>query len=196
MTVTVTRLAGSALAAALPALAGLRIEVFRDWPYLYDGSLEYEQRYLSRLAAAKDAVVVIASHGGEIVGGATGCPMVGHADEFAAPFQARGYDVDRIFYFGESVLRRSLRGQGIGHRFFDEREGHARGLERFTHTAFCGVVRPDDHPLRPADYRPLDGFWSKRGYRRVEGLVATFPWKDIDQPGETEKTMQFWMRAL
>lgn len=196
MTVTVRPLSGAALAAALPALARLRIEVFRDWPYLYDGTTEYEERYLSRLASASDAVVVIAREGDEIVGGATGCPMVGHADEFAAPFKARGYDVERIFYFGESVLRKPLRGQGIGHKFFDEREAHARRLDRFTHTAFCGVVRPDDHPLRPASYRPLDAFWMKRGYRRVDGLVATFAWKDVDQPGETDKTMQFWMRAL
>jgi hypothetical protein len=58
------------------------------------------------------------------------------------------------------------------------------------------VERPADHPLKPADYRPLDGFWKKRGYAPVDGLVTTYAWKDIDQPEETEHLMQFWMRAL
>ena len=40
------RLVGDALLPQLPALAGLRIEVFRAYPYLYEGSLAYEQDYL------------------------------------------------------------------------------------------------------------------------------------------------------
>ena len=69
-------------------------------------------------------------------------------------------------------------------------------LGRFTHITFCGVVRPDDHTLKPRDYRPLDAFWMKRGYARAEGLTTKFAWKDVDQPAETEKLMQFWMKAL
>jgi hypothetical protein len=57
-------------------------------------------------------------------------------------------------------------------------------------------VRPDNHPLRPWDYVPLDALWRKRGYAKVDGLLGRFTWKDIDQPGETEKPMQVWMRAL
>jgi len=86
-------------------------------------------------------------------------------------------------------------------------EGSARSVERavqhcrkacggFTHAAFCAVVRPEDHPLRPKDYVPLDAFWQKRGYAKADGLVTRFAWKDIDRSGETEKPMQFWMRAL
>ena len=62
--------------------------------------------------------------------------------------------------------------------------------------AFCAVVRSENHPLRPHDYVPLDAFWTKRGYAKVDGLVTYFAWKDIDEPAETGKPMQFWMREL
>ena len=196
MSIHVEPLTGVALKDALPALARLRIAVFRDWPYLYDGTIAYEEGYIRKFSEAKDALIVAARDGDQIVGAATASPMEGHADEFAEPFQAKGYDTGRIFYCGESVLLPAYRGKGIGHAFFDHREARARELGRFTHAAFCGVVRPADHPLRPPDYRPLDAFWMKRGYRKVDGLVARFSWKDIDKPEADEKPMQFWMRAL
>ena len=180
----------------LADLARLRIIVFRDWPYLYDGTLEYEEKYLAKLAAAKDAVCVVARDGDQIVGASTAAPMIEHADEFAAPFEKAGYDLYKIFYCGESVLLKSHRGHGLGNAFFDHREAQAHRLGGFTHSTFCRVVRPDDHPLKPADYRPLDAFWRKRGYAPVDGLVATYAWKDIDQADETDHPMQFWMRAL
>ena len=196
MTVRVAPLTGKSMAGALDALARLRIAVFHDWPYLYDGTLEYEQTYLAKLAAARGAVIVAAYDGENIVGCATGAPMAEAEAEVSAPFAARGYDIGRIFYCGESVLLRAYRGRGLGHAFFDHREAKARALGGFTHAAFCAVVRPEDHPLRPKDYVPLDAFWQKRGYAKADGLVTRFAWKDIDRSGETEKPMQFWMRAL
>ena len=196
MTVTVARLAGASLKTALPELARLRITVFRDWPYLYDGTLEYEQGYLAKFAEAEGAVVVAAYDGDTMIGAATAAPMIGHAEEFAAPFKARGFDINRIFYFGEFVLLKDYRGRGLGHAFFDHREVHARTAGPFTHTAFCGVVRPNDHPMRRIDYVPLDAFWRKRGYERMEGMVTSFAWKDIGETTETGKPMQFWMKAI
>jgi GNAT superfamily N-acetyltransferase len=196
MTVRVLPLTGKDLAGALPALARLRIAVFRDWPYLYDGSLAYEEKYLAKLAAADGAVIVAASDGEAIVGCATAAPLAEAGEEFAAPFRARGLNPARFFYCGESVLLPAYRGRGIGHAFFDRREARARALGGFTHVAFCAVVRPEDHPLRPKNYSPLDAFWKKRGYAKAEGLVCRFAWKDVDQPAETEKPMQYWMRAL
>ncbi len=187
---------GGALRDLLPALANLRIEVFRDFPYLYDGTLDYEQRYIAGFAEAADTVVVVARDGDEIAGMATASPMRGHADAFAEPFRARGYDIDKLFYCGESVLRHAYRGRGIGHAFFDHREAHGRALGSFTHVTFCGVVRPAEHPLRPREYRPLDSFWKKRGYMLLEGVRARFSWKDIDKPAADEKEMQFWIKSL
>jgi GNAT superfamily N-acetyltransferase len=196
MTVRVAALTGRSMVGALDALARLRIAVFRDWPYLYDGTLDYEQTYLAKLAAARGAVIVAAIDGDTVVGCATAAPMVEVGAQLAAPFTARGYDIGRIFYCGESVLLPAYRGRGLGHAFFDHREAQARALGGFAHVAFCAVVRPQDHRLRPTDYVPLDAFWTKRGYAKADGLVTRFAWKDIDQPAETEKPMQFWMREL
>ena len=195
-TIRVETLTGAALARVLPALAQLRITVFRDFPYLYDGTIAYEEDYLATFAAGKGAVCVVAFDGDAIVGASTGAPMAEHAGEFGAPFLAKGYDLAKLFYCSESVLLKSHRGHGLGHAFFDGREAHARQLGGFTHSTFSSVVRPADHPMRPANYQPLDAFWTKRGYQKADGLVASYSWKDIDQINETAKQMQFWIKAL
>ncbi len=43
MALDVKSLTGEEIRTVLPALARLRMVVFRDWPYLYDGTLEYEE---------------------------------------------------------------------------------------------------------------------------------------------------------
>jgi GNAT superfamily N-acetyltransferase len=194
--IRVEPLTGSALTAVLGALAQLRITVFRDFPYLYDGTLAYEQDYLAKFASGPGAVCVVAFDGDKIVGASTGAPMAEHATEFGAPFLVRGYDLATLFYCSESVLLKSHRGHGLGHAFFDYREAHARKLGGFAHATFSSVIRPVDHALRPADYQPLDAFWTKRGYSKAQGIVAAYSWKDVDQPDETAKQMQFWIKPL
>ena len=195
MPLHVERLTGPAMLPALPALARLRISEFLDWPYLYNGSQDYEEIYLKEFAASRGAVIVTASNGDDIVGVSTGAPLVHHQNEFATLFMRAGYDIGRIFYFGESVLQPRFRGQGIGHRFFEEREAHARS-RGFTHTTFCSVVRSEDHPAKPSGIVPLDAFWTKRGYKKIDGLVAYFSWPDVGELEKTQKPMQFWIRQL
>jgi GNAT superfamily N-acetyltransferase len=170
-------LTGAAVAPVLDDLARLRIAVFRDWPYLYDGDLDYERRYLENYRRAPGAIVVAAFDGERLVGAATGMAMEDHATEFSAPLARAGLAAEAVFYCAESVLLPGYRGQGAGHRFFDLREAHARALGR-RHAVFCAVTRPADHPARPAGYRPLDDFWRKRGYEPVEGAFARFAWRD------------------
>jgi len=195
MAVTITELTGPAATAVIDGLAALRIEVFREWPYLYDGDAAYEAEYLRAYTECADAIVVAAHDGEQLVGAATGAPMEDHAADFGAPLEARGYDLREVFYCGESVLLPAYRGQGLGHAFFDRREAHARRLGRHW-SCFCAVIRPDDHPLKPAGYTPLDGFWRKRGYEVLEGVTAHFAWKDVDKAAETEKPMRVWIRGL
>lgn len=195
MSVRVEPLTGASVAAHLGDVARLRIEVFRDYPYLYDGDLDYEERYLAAFAASRDGVIVAAFDGREVVGASTAAPLSAQADGITAPFRERSIDLARYFHFGESVLRRRYRGQGVGVRFFALREAHAL-THGATHAAFCAVVRPDDHPDRPGDYLALDTFWRKRGYAPAPGLLCRIGWKEIGEAEETEKPMQFWTKRL
>lgn len=186
---------GDEVSVHLDDLARLRIEVFREWPYLYDGDMAYERRYMARYRDAPDAVLVGAFDGDRLVGASTGTPMEDQTDDFAKSFASTHYDLGTVFYFAESVLSAPYRGLGTGHAFFDAREAHARALGRKFCT-FCSVIRPDDHPLRPDDARSHDGFWRARGYQPVEGAIAQFDWRDVGMAEQTEKQLQFWIRAL
>jgi GNAT superfamily N-acetyltransferase len=187
-------LTGGALDAVLDDLARLRIAVFADYPYLYDGDLAYERRYLEPYRTGHGAIVVGAFEGARLVGAATGMPLLAHSDDFAAAFAGSGIELCDVFYCAESVLLPAFRGRGIGHAFFEAREAHARALG-YGAAAFCAVQR-GEHPLKPEGYRPLDAFWRGRGYAPLEGVVAQFGWRDIGEAAESLKPLQFWMRAL
>ena len=96
---------GAAVGQYLAALAVLRIEVFREYPYLYDGDVAYEEKYLATYARSPDALVAIAWDGDLLIGAATALPLTAHSDEVVPPLQAAGYDPATVYYFGESVLR-------------------------------------------------------------------------------------------
>ncbi|MFM2409462.1 MAG: hypothetical protein RL481_290 [Pseudomonadota bacterium] len=181
--------------AAISRLAALRIEIFRSWPYLYDGTVEYEETYLQEFAQERGSVLVIAEHGKQIIGAATASPMMGQKAEFRDAVEAYGLDVGALFYFGESVLLPAYQGKGVGHAFFDAREAAARAAGARAAT-FCSIIRPECHRLKPATARDLTPFWRSRGYAPVEGLTCQFDWKDVDHPSETPHPMQFWMREL
>ena len=187
---------GSAISPYIPDLARLRMQVFRAFPYLYDGDEAYEARYLATYAASPDSLFVLCLDGDRIVGASTGMPMRDETAAVKAPFLASGRDPDRIFYFGESVLLDAYRGRGVGVRFFEEREAHARRLGGLAVMAFCAVERPADHPSRPAGYQPLHAFWRKRGFTPHPELVAHFAWKDIGDTTETEKPLSFWLKDI
>jgi GNAT superfamily N-acetyltransferase len=193
--IRILRLSGAALIPYIPELARLRIEVFRDFPYLYDGDYEYEKKYLQTYIDCPDSVIVLAFDGDAIIGASTAIPLKYETDEVKQPFIDNGYDPEEVFYCGESVLNKAYRGLGIGVRFFEQREAHAADLGGFKHITFCCVERPLDHPRRPADYVPLDIFWNKRGYVKHQELKTTYTWKDLDESVATAKPMTFWLRA-
>ncbi len=194
--IRIETLQGRALLPLLPALARLRITVFRDFPYLYEGDDGYEAGYLRRYADSPRAAVIVAFDGAEAVGAATCLPLEDETAAITAPFRARGWDPARFFYFGESVLLRPWRGRGIGVAFFAAREAHARAVSTVDFATFCGVRRPDDHPARPAGWVALDTFWRHRGYTPQPDLVCTMSWREIGATAERPHTLGFWTRSL
>lgn len=200
MAISIVPLATDAAVQALPALSALRCRVFRDWPYLYDGHPDYEAAYLAEFAASPNAFIVAAYDDQTIVGAATAAPLSDHTSAFAPLFTEHGFDPETVYYLGESVLLPEYRGRGIGHAFFDAREAQAASLRtrrgnRFETSAFCGVIRDAADRRCPSQYRALDPFWEKRGYKPVPGMIGNYDWQEVGADYETRHPMQFWARA-
>lgn len=183
------------IAARLCEIAALRIGVFREWPYLYEGDPEYERAYLSPYLTTPDALVVGVLHQGRLVGASTALPLEAQSGNLCEPFDSRPEAAEEVLYCGESMLLPQYRNLGIGSRFFDLREQKAAELGR-RHVAFCSVIRPPDHPLRPAAARNPQGLWKRRGYQPLLGTVAELEWRDRDEADDSVHRLQFWMRTL
>lgn len=187
---------GAAIAPYIDDLARLRLTVFREFPYLYDGTAQYEADYLSTYVRSERSLVVLAVDNGQVVGASTGLPLADETAEFQQPFLDQGRNPRKVYYFGESVLLPRYRGQGLGVRFFIEREAYAHKLGAFHYCAFCAVERPNGHPRRPADYKPLHGFWRNRGFLHQPSLRTSYTWRDLDEQEESPKTLSFWLKEL
>jgi GNAT superfamily N-acetyltransferase len=186
-------LCGAAIANHLDALAEMRCTVFREWPYLYEGTRDYEASYLQVYVDCPRALAVLVWDGERCVGASTVIPLIDAPLDMQQPFIDAGMDLSRIDYFGESVLLPAYRGRGLGVKFFELREAHAQSLQ-LPVCAFCAVQRPDTHPLKPDGYVPNDAFWHKRGYRKAPQLQTTLSWPDIGETRSTRKPMTFWLR--
>lgn len=194
MAITYLKLISSDIKPFLEELAKLRIKVFREFPYLYEGSLEYERKYLNRYISASDSLVVIAMDQDKVVGASTCLPLNQESDEFKQPIIENGINTNNSFYFGESIVLQKYRGRGIGKRFFKFREHHAKSTFPNLHiTCFCAVERIS-HPLEPSNYKPLDNFWIRLGYEKEERIFAHYAWKDINKNEEDKKKLIFWIK--
>jgi hypothetical protein len=194
MSLTIRAYRGPEIAEMVEPFARLRMAVFRDWPYIYDGDLDYERRYLADYARS-DSLLVAAFDGDRLVGGSTGLPLSDHSEVAAELSEALPMDSKNVYYCAESVLLSTHRGQGAYRAFFTQRETHAQSLN-CTYAIFAAVIRPEDHPLRPADAQPLDPVWRRYGYAPLPGVTTTISWRDIGADAETPKALQVWMKRL
>lgn len=187
-------MSGKELSPWLDKLGQLRITVFNEFPYLYEGDLEYERKYLDVYLKSPSSFIVLVLNKNEDVVGATTClKLIEEGAELQKAFKDAHYNLNDVCYFGESLLLPELRGLGLGKEFFKLREDHAQKLGS-QWTTFCAVNRSPDHPRRPPHYQPLDTFWIKQGYTKHPELQAQFTWKEIGEAQESPKSLTFWLK--
>ena len=186
---------GPAIAEACAAFQRLHVEVFYDWPYLYQGD-PAAPPYISDYVEIPRAALFLATHHGNPIAAATCLPLQDESANVQAPFLARNWDPARFFYFGEGIISAPYRGQGLGVRIFELRESHARAVSTADYALFCSVRRPANHPLRPANPHTNDAFWRNRGYTPMPGTSCTMTWTDRGDPAPSAHTLDFWIKSL
>lgn len=180
---------------ALPFIddvANLRISIFREYPYLYEGNVAYEKNYLEKFVRSKDSIFVIAFDGQDVIGALTGLPLSEEEPNIQEPWLKHNFDISSTYYFSEALIYEKYRGQGLGIKMFDIAEKWA--TKKYNHLTLASVIRKDNHPLKPINYHKIDAFWEKLGYQKEENIICKILWKEINAEQESNKPLIFWSK--
>jgi GNAT superfamily N-acetyltransferase len=188
-------LAGTAIADARDEVATLRLEIFREYPYLYQGRREDELTYLCTYFEAPDACVILAYDGDAVIGAVAGIPLIHEDAQMLDAFAETAFSPDEAYYVGELLFRPAYRNGGLGQKLLARLESHLRSLGRYSTLTCATLERPDDHPLRPRDYIPITRFLAHTGFDRLSGVTTSFTWREIDGV-KRDHLMQFWSKPI
>lgn len=177
-------------------VASLRITLFREYPYLYDGSLEYEQKYLNKFVNTPDSIICIAFEDDKVIGALTGLPLSYEDPSIRKPWSVSNIHLNNIFYFSEALLLPEYRGKGLGKKLINLAEMWVINSQKYVSITLATVIRENDHPMKPSNYESLDSLWQARGFQPTKNMICHIPWKEINENIETEKPMQFWHKSI
>ncbi len=187
------KLTGKDIKPYIKELAKLRIKIFREYPYLYDGDAAYEEKYLHDYSMHESNVCILLIDNSQIVGASTGMWLKHSDKEFQSCFLDKNIPIDNIYYFGEFIVYKSYRGKGAGRMLLEHSEKHAISLGAKT-TALCTIERKEK-PLPDDSCHPYKPLWRKLGYQPNSNLIIYYKWKEIDEDKASSKPMKFWIKS-
>jgi GNAT superfamily N-acetyltransferase len=184
---------GNGIKNYIDELGRFRIEIFKEFPYLYEGDLEYERKYLSRYPESPEGILILTKDTRGLIGACTGIPLQDEDTEFVKPFQT--VNIEEIFYIGEVMVRADSRGKGLGTMLLSKMLDLITG-SRFKTACFYTVDRGINHPLRPNNYNSSESLWKRFGFVKDPEKLVYFRWKDLGHSTKTDKPMNVWIKKL
>ncbi|AIT09265.1 hypothetical protein LO80_04300 [Candidatus Francisella endociliophora] len=176
----------------------LRIKVFREYPYLYDGNLEYEREYFKDFIKDSTARVILVKDADKVVAVATSIALSNAhlCDDTHKPFVEKGYDVERFYYYGEIMIDQDYRNQGISKQIYQLREKEAKSLG-FDKLCFATIIKDSDNI--PADYFDPNKMWKSMGFVERLDMRVECSWPKIQADGSTKEQtsgLNFWIKEF
>lgn len=184
-------LRGKEILPYLDRIAELRIHIYRDWPYLYEGDLETEKNYLKVYADSEASVLVLAIEGNQAVGIAMGLPTNESMEQIQRVFEKEQSSMENSFYLADIILAKEYRNKKIGLKLLQDFEKSVRDQNKYNEIVMCEILRDFDHPQRPAESRSLDSFWERLGYSIIPNWQISLNWLDIGEEEKMSHLMHF-----
>lgn len=181
-------------------IALMRIENFKEFPYLYQGNLEYEKKYLKTYLENPQAILIAGFCGKDIIAISTGLPVMNNSEllqNIKTLFEANNLNLSEYYYFAETIINFSYRGRGLYSKIISLREqaAIARG---YNNGCFVTVIRENKHPLKPANYKSPEPIFEHCGYQK-SSIIFTYSWPTLQMDGsvkEQKNPLVFWFKKL
>lgn len=178
-------------------------DVYKEWPYLYEGTVEEQEEYVQkRYIDRPDSVVCAAFDQKQLIGLAMGVPLCDAPAHYLTPFISdnlcMGMPLKDIFYWGELIVRPECRQKGIAKQLCNQLENHiiTKGYKAI---AFCTVERPTDfhlNNLKPENHFSPDSRWGDFGFTKHEDLTFKGEWRLVEESEESKHHMVYWFKKL
>jgi len=176
-------------------IAQIRISLFSEYPYLYEGTIEHEKEYLETYFKSSCALILLVFDGQKIVGFSNSIALSEESEEMKTPFIEHKLNLSEYLYIGEVMIYKPYRNKKILRKFLEFHENTAL-TQGYSHMIFMTVERPDNHPARPDNHRLLDPVWKHFGYQQIPGLQIHFMWPQVDTNQDTENTLAIWQKNI
>lgn len=181
-------------------IASLRLMMFKEFPYLYDGTLEQEEKYLSFYSDSPDGTLILAKQDDCIVGLLTGMPVNKICElipDFKKILTENKRNTQPAYYYGEALVLPAYRGQGILTKMFQEEDN---AIKKMGYNIAYGItaIREKDDSRRPVNYRDTDTLWTHLGLIKTN-MAFGGEWPTVTKSGETKIEMnqvQIWEKPL
>lgn len=195
------QLSGSNIHKYLTEVATFRIKYFRDFPYFYDGNLDYEMNYLKGYTEdEKSILIIIRNSKNDIIAVSTGVPLITTSDILSKAetvFSQSGLNPKDFYYYGEVILDYSVRSKGLTRLIYNEQELHARKFG-FSSITIATVIRDPTDPRNVDRVASSDLVWKKLGFTQTN-IEFNYNWPTLQIDGKTvdcENKMIFWAKYL
>ncbi len=171
------------------------ITMFKEFPYLYDGSYEVEKEEKDYFYTSDCSLTLIVFDQDEIVGVSRSILLSEYLEDLEFSSASEDFNQTDYMYIAEVMIKEQYRGQGLLRLFFDYHEQFARE-QKCSYSLFATVVRPVDHPLRPVDYRSLEPLWKHFGYTTLSEPKMILAWKQIDTEKLVDNQLDLWCKKV
>jgi hypothetical protein len=194
--ITMHVLRGNEAIPYLQDLAKLRISFYRNYPYLYEGTLTGEENYLNMYANSENSLLAVAKKGQEVVGAIAGIALSETQEMHKKQWIQQKIPADNVFYLGEMVLLHEYLKSDLQEKLYQVFEQAVRGLKRYDSMVVCEIERDPKDSKRPANSLSSEVRWDGRGFVRQPALNTYYSWKEIGDLKDTDHLMGFWSKEL
>lgn len=182
------------------SLALARIESFKQYPYLYSGTLERSQKYAARYAACEQGMIAVAMIQNKVACISTGIPL-SHDSNLVTTIRnecvQKQLEANQYYYLGETIVMPEFQSQSVLEKIVLKQCEQIKAWG-FEFACMLNVLREDNHPLKPVDYQCEQFIWQSIGFSKTD-IVIKSSWPTIQKNGEIEKQenlLGLWVKDL
>lgn len=195
---SVKTLRGKSIAPYLHNITDLCVQIYKEYPYLYEGTSEEYFPFIEYYAQSENGIACLLFDKDRPVGVAIGMPINEMREKYKGPFMnARPHEnLGEIFYLGEYLLLKDYRGKGLGKEIYLEFERSVKKNQNMKKICFCKIDESNQTNLEIENYKPLDGFWVKNGFKKCDDITVSVDWQNVGELNDSPHILIYWLKPF